>query len=125
MLKTCVSADVYSVASVKKPENTDEILENHDKFLDSKGTSKEVTQLEVHELNSENHVGNLKKIRDEIGEGKKHENKAIKDELNDCDGLKLTKIAKNLEDEVGHDDTNAHKPRIIMKVTSSTIPRLQ
>ena len=123
----CLSTDVNSVASVKKPgmlsddvvllseetfkENSDGIIEIHEKYPDDKVTNKEVTQLEVHDFNPENHVGSLEKIRDKIGEGKKRENKAINDELNDCNGLKLAQIAKKLEDKVGLDNANAHKAR--------------
>ena len=123
----CLSTDVNSVASVKKPgmlsddvvllseetfkENSDGIIEIHEKYPDDKVTNKEVTQLEVHDFNPENHVGSLEKIRDKIGEGKKRENKAINDELIDCNGLKLAQIAKKLEDKVGLDNANAHKAR--------------
>ena len=86
---TCASTDVNSVASAKKPEmfsedalhlseetfkeNSNEILEIHEHFPDDKVANKEVIQLKVYDFGPEYHEGNLKKIRDEIGEGKKNE----------------------------------------------------
>ena len=123
---TCVDAVVYCEAPVKSPrmfsenvrllsegtfiQNPGEIFEKHDKFPDTKVTGKEVTQLERHDFSPENHVANNKNIREEVGDDLKQD-KATKDVEKGIDDLKLSKLAKNLKDTMGLDDSNAHKAR--------------
>ena len=110
---TCLDAEIYSEETFQNArlfseveskdvrlfsegtfiEISDEILKNHDRFLDAKLVNKEVTYLEVN-----NYHPNIKNTVDE--NGKEQDDKARKYDEKDDDDLNPSKTAKNLKDKV-------------------------